>query len=142
MARTTSLAVQELLRNGTEGGDYDDENSPPLDPFIITASSIVDDLVTAISDQGLTALSVAKKEIIERWLAAHCYVQSDRIMHEQKVGRSEGRNRGPQHPYLDVAKTLDPTGLLEEVMEGSEVARGFWLGRHESDQTDYIDRNW
>lgn len=72
MARTTKKAVQDLL---LPGGDYDGKSD--LTPFIDTASSIVTRVNTCAIAKGNT-LTVAELELIERWLAAHCYQQSDK----------------------------------------------------------------
>lgn len=134
MARTTAALVAGVLVDASTSasgqGDYD--GSTDLTPYIDAASSVVDDLEAADEDGDLSS---AKLEIIERWLAAHYYTIMDPIyMSKTTMGRSASFQ---QRSYLDVAKQLDPTGMLEALVEGKR-AKGFWLGRA---QDQYADEN-
>lgn len=143
--RTTSSAVQGILRLGSEGGDYDDANSPSLDPYIESAASVVDDVVECATSKGVT-LSSAKRELIERWLAAHMYCLSDQTYAREKTGDAEGVAHGQTGMFLESTRygqnalTLDPSGCLRELSSGKRVSFD-WLGLAPSAQTDYEDRD-
>lgn len=149
MARTSSSAVQAILRPGSQGGDYDDLNSPSLTPFIEAASSIVDDVVACVARKGLTAFSSAKLELIERWVAAHSYVMSDQTYASRSTAGASASFHGQTGMYLEATKygqmamSLDSSGCLAAVTSGSQrkTASLRWGGKRPSEQTDYADRN-
>lgn len=134
--RTTSGAVQRILL-----ADYKDGDS--LDGFIETASVIVDDVVSCADALGVT-LSTAKKELMERWVAAHLYTK-DRIVEEQagdartRYQEQSGRDY-PTTSYLENAIGLDTSGCLKKHVSKKKVY-GYWLGKPPSSQTDYVDRD-
>lgn len=144
MARTTSAAVQALLEPGQ---DYDTLTSPSLTPFIETASAMVDDAASCATDLG-TPISTTRLELIERWLAAHYYVQSDQTYASKNTEGAGASFHGQTAMYLEASKygqtaaRLDPTGCLQSVA-GAErkSAGGFWLGKAPSSQTNYRDRD-
>lgn len=133
--RTTSPDVQGIL-----GDHYD--GTTDLSPFITTASSLVDRLATLDTD---SILSTAQKELIERWLAAHFYVQADPILASKSTGKSSGVFEGQTAMALDnsrygqMAKVLDVTGRLGNLSRPK--ARMQWLGKARSDQIAYEDRD-
>lgn len=143
--RTTSDAVISILRLGSEGGDYDDANDPSLIPYIESAASVVDDVVTNATAKGVT-LSAAKRELIERWLAAHMYCLSDQTYAREKTGDAEGLAHGQTGMFLESTRygqnalMLDPSGCLRELSNGKTVTFA-WLGLAPSEQTDYEDRD-
>lgn len=145
MPRTVPQAVRDVLRNGTEGGDYDDVNCPSLQPDIDTASIMVDDVYACSVAKG-TPYSAAKLEMIERWLAAHAYAMSDRVYKQRSTLRASGTFGGELGKYLEFtpygqqAKLLDNLGCLESLGKTKTVG-GWWLGRRPSQQTDYVDRD-
>src|SRR5262245_12262826 len=105
MVRTDEDRVKAILRLGSQGGDYNDRDNPPLAPFIETASSIVDSLVIFLDENGYSPLSSSKLELIERWLSAHCYVVSDRIYKRKRTERAQAEfAMSSETPYLDMAK--------------------------------------
>ena len=142
MARTTETAVKGILLK-----DYDADDVPSLQPFIDSATVIVDRVKTCAVDRSRT-LTTAELELIERWLAAHFYCQSDQTYASRNTGKSSGQFQGQTGLQLDSskygqhAKALDYSGCLA-ALAGAErkVARGAWLGKPPSDQVDYEDRD-
>lgn len=143
MARTTSELVQGLLLS-----DYGPTRSgatPSLTPFIDTASAIVDQVATCATAKGST-LTSTQLELIERWLAAHAYCQSDQPYAEKKTQEASAVYQGRTGMNLDgtkygqMAQTLDPTGCLSTLSKRNRV-RAIWLGKAPSAQTDYPDRD-
>lgn len=146
MARTDADAVKGVLRLGTEGGDYDNVNNPSLTPYIDAASSVVDDVIDCATEKNVT-LSTAKRELIERWLAAHMYAMSDQTYAKKKTGDAYSEFHGKTGLYLEATKygqtalILDPSGCLREIGMGGKQATFCWLGLPPSEQTDYEDRD-
>ena len=134
MARTTAEAVKLLL-----AANYDSDAATNLTPFIDSASSIVDDVVECVSDLSLTALSSTKLELIERWIAAYLYTQSDPLYTSRSTASASGAFQ--EHSFLKGAIALDPSGCVKCCVEGAVTAGLNWLGLPVSDQTDYIDRD-
>lgn len=133
--RTSASAVEAVLV-----ADYKAGTS--LTPFIAAASSIVDRLA-ALDTGGV--LTTAQCELIERWLAAHCYCMSDRLLASRSTGKSSGSFMGQfgkrleSTTYGQTALMMDWTGRLATI--GRPMARMDWLGKAVSDQTDYEDRD-
>jgi hypothetical protein len=145
MARTTAVLVKALL---APGKDYDLRSEPSLDPFIDTAALLVDDIVECATARGVV-LTDARLELIERWMAAHFYKQSDQAETSRSTGGASASFQGQTGLYLDgtkygqTAKLLDTSGCLATIAgaTGRQSARGFWAGKPPSTQTDYIDRD-
>lgn len=144
MARTTSEKVKALL---TPGRDYDIINNPSLQPFIDSASSIVDDVLACATRKGKTMTS-AKLELIERWLTAHLYQMSDEGYTSRSTLSASGAFQGQTAMYLEatmygqMAVTLDSSGCLVAIAKGERpTARAFWGGKRPSEQTDYDQRD-
>lgn len=143
MARTTSDNVKAIL---LPGRDYDTANAPSLAPFIDTASAIVDDVVTCLTRKGLT-LSATRLELIERWLAAHVYQQSDQGYASRSTEGASASFQGQTAMYLEgtkygqMALSLETNGCLAAIAsgKGNARARGFWLGKTRSNQLEYDD---
>jgi hypothetical protein len=139
MPRTTSGAVQGVL-----GGDYNPDY--PLEPFIATASAMVDALLVYAADIEVT-VSATVAELIERWLAAHCYSVMDQPFESNTTAQSSARYQGRTNMYLESrhygqqAIMLDPTGYLRALNKGTVNAEIDWLGKPESEQIDYYDRD-
>lgn len=144
MARTTADLVKALM---APGGDYDLVSSPDLSPFIDTASAIVDDVAECAINKD-KALTTARLELIERWLAAHFYQQSDQGYIERATLRASGKFQGQTGMYLEstkygqTARNLDSSGCLDAIATGTrKTAGGFWAGKPKNEQVDYEDRN-
>jgi hypothetical protein len=145
MARTSEAAVKLVLRPGSQGGDYDDVNSPSLVPFIDAASAMVDDAAACAADAD-DAISTARQELVERWLAAHCYCLSDRTFASKSTLGASASFAGQTGMNLDAtfygqqAMALDPSGCLRALGAGNR-ATATWLGKAPSQQTPYVDRD-
>lgn len=139
MARTSSSSVQGVLLQ-----DYDSNRSPDLSPFIDTANAIVTRAAACATARGIT-LSDSELELIERWLAAHCYKMSDQAVASRNTGKAGGSFQGQTAMYFESTKYgqtavgLDYSGCLTAL--NKPRAQAFWLGKPESDQIDYEDRN-
>ncbi len=141
--RTTSGAVAGILK---PGGDFDVEaDSADLNPFIATANAIANRVATCAAAKS-HALSASELELIERWLAAHCWVQSDQVWASKSTGGASASFQGQtmmrleNSKYGQMALLLDTSGCLEQITK-RQVASGFWLGKAPSAQTDYVDRD-
>jgi len=147
VARTTAAAVKAVMLPGEE---YDTVTEPSLTPFIDTASAYVDDIVTCAAERSpAVTLSAARLELIERWLAAHFYAQSDKPYASKNTEGASASFHGQTAMYLEstlygqTAMRLDKSGCLSSIGSGAErkVASAVWLGRPPSEQTDYSDRD-
>jgi hypothetical protein len=139
MARTTHLKVKDIL-----GDHYDGSSS--LEPFIDTASSLVDKVVTADTE---SLLSSGDLEIIERWLSAHFYGHMDQFMSNKSTGGASGGFMGQtamalnSTQYGQTAMTLDCTGelakLSQQAMTGKKRMTMTWLGtRYKNDESERV----
>lgn len=148
MSRTSSSAVQGILRVGSQGGDYDDENSPSLDPYIASATVIVDRVATCATAKGKT-LTSTELELIERWLAAHFYCMSDVTYQSRSTAGASASFTGQTGMYLEgtrygqMAVSLDYSGCLLAIATGAQrKTAGFvWGGQRPSEQTNYSERD-
>lgn len=140
MPRADEQVVRQLV---------DNDASLSMQPFIESASSIVDRLDTEDTDNEL---STATLKIIEQWLAAHFYASYDHQSKQEKDGDASRTVMGETGMYFEstpqgqAALMIDTTGILKqmqkEAKEGGEVeAGGFWLGKPKSAQIDYEDRD-
>jgi hypothetical protein len=133
--RTTERAVKSIL-----GGHYD--GTTGLQPFIDTASSLVDDIAVADS-----SISASRLELIERWLAAHYYEHADPITASRSTGGASGQFQGrtdmgfDSTKYGQEAKRLDSSGLLVKLDQPLRPKAGcVWLGKQPSSQLDADER--
>lgn len=106
--RTTTTAVAAILKV---------EDNSALDPFIETASAIIDDLVVAYPN----VLTASRLELIERWLSAHMYLGSNpEVTSESALGASQSfRLQTPGEglaatPFGQKAVDLDSTKFLRD----------------------------
>jgi hypothetical protein len=130
MPRTT----EELV-----GGLIELDDSVPVDPFITTASLLVDRLCAPEVDDD------TELEIVERWLSAHFYaVRESRSVSESVAGISETKQSKVDlgldlSHYGQTAKLLDSSGALarwdQAMRKGrSTTATLAWMG-----STNYPD---
>lgn len=146
MSRTSVAAVSALLRPKTQDGDYDETTD--LQQFVDTAAILVDRVATCAVSRG-TPLSTGELEMVERWLSAHFYVQSDQALASKATAGSSGSFQGQYAMYLENSKygqtamAIDSSGCLAAIAAGSDrrVASLTWLGKTESERIDYEDRN-
>jgi len=143
--RTNSERVKKVL---APGGDYDLQNAPDLQPFIDTATAIIDDVEKcAASADVASPMSKDRLELIERWLAAHCYKASDQPYSQRSTGKSSGSFQGQTGMYLEgtkygqMALSLDTSGCLYALVQGEgHSASAVWLGKPKSRQVPYNQR--
>lgn len=144
MSRTTAGAVQGIL--GSDYGKGLDGKLPSLDPYIETASALLDTVVECATEKGVT-ISSTRLELIERWLAAHCYQQSDKGYSSRSTERASGAFHGKwgmkmeSTNYGQTAMMLDPSGCLVEMSSASQQADLFWGGTTEANALTYDERN-
>jgi hypothetical protein len=132
MARTTAAQVIGLLLD-----DYNSVSNPSLTPRIDSANVIVTRVQACAVTKGVT-LTAQVLELIERWLAAHLYTQSDPLYKERQTGKASAVF--VDRDYLKNALALDASGCLNGIMN-RQSGRVVWLGKRPSDQTDYRDRS-
>ena len=120
--RTTPPLVAEII-------EVDEDIS--LDPFITTASALVDDVASADTNGDLTS---DRLELIERWLSAHFYAMRDPRFVFERAGPVSATyqskidlNLALTH-YGQQAMVLDTTGALRALSSGKRAARASWLG--------------
>lgn len=122
--RTNPESVKAILAN-----NYD--QSIGLEPFIDSASSIVDWLESVDVDSELSA---TKLELIERWIAAHCYALTDQVPQTESKGKASATYQGQTGMALNatrygqMALTLDITGRLAKLGKEHNRAKITWLG--------------
>jgi hypothetical protein len=144
MPRTDAELVKDVLRLGSEGGDYDDRNNPTLTPYITAANLLVTRVLTCATAKGVP-LTDDEALVLETWLAAHGYALSDQPYAEKSTQRSKGVFQGRTGMRLEATKygqmalDLDPSGCLAAVTKKQTVGMS-WLGRTPTEQTDYLDR--
>lgn len=133
MARTTAEDVKGIL------GDHYDGTSN-VNKYIDTANSLVNKVSSNDSD---SLLDDSDLELIERWLAAHCYAHHDQLYQNKSTGRASGTYQGRTEfmfkstQYGQMALVLDVTGYLaelqEQAMKGKRKAKAIWGGTRYSD---------
>lgn len=149
MSRTTATAVKAILLS--DYGKTFRGLEPSLDPFIEAAAAKVDDVVECATAKGLT-VSDARRELLEKWLAAHAYTCSDRANQSRSEEGASATFQGQTGKGLEssyygqMALGLDSTGCLaaqEATVEagGRPLVTFAWLGKPPSEQTDYRDRS-
>jgi len=128
--RTTDTAVSEIIEV---------DSSILLDPFIETASSLVDDVAA-----HALAPAAARLELIERYLSAHFYTLRDpRAVSEkadvvaQTVQSKVDLGFNTSH-YGQMAMSLDPTGVLKNASKGKRAGGVTWLG-NETDRGSTLE---
>jgi hypothetical protein len=140
MARTTPDAVKAVL-----GYDYDTANSPSLVPYIDAAAAVVTRVVNCATLKE-TPLTADEAELVERWVAAHFYQQSDQGYTSRSTGGASGSFQGQTGMYFESTKygqsavMLDPSGCLTSIA-ARRSAGGYWLGTTEPNQRTYRERN-
>jgi hypothetical protein len=149
MPRTTSLAVQGVLMD--EYGPREDDSNPSLDPFIATATVLVD-RVSDYADANSLTVTAAALEVLERWLAAHFFKCSDRPASFTSAGKSQTTFDGKTDMHLQstlygqTAVLLDSTGYLASISDtatsGGRTTIGvYWGGKRFSQRTPYDQRS-
>lgn len=141
MARTDSDMVKAVM---LPGKDYDTDVNPSLTRFIAMATALTDRVNTCATGRGIT-LTTSELLEIETLLAAHFYQASDQGYTNRSTKGASGAFHGQTGMRLEGTKygqaalTMDISGCLGSL--GKTRARGAWLGRAPSEQTDYEDRD-
>lgn len=128
MIRTTADAVKKLV-------EVDATISVDLEPFIATASALVDDVVaTAKKADGSSYYTTDRLELIERWLSAHFYTIRDNRVANEKVGPvatayqyDVGRNLSSSMQG-QTALVLDTAGGLASLSKKAEEGKPRFVG--------------
>lgn len=142
MARTDSDAVIGVLND--DYGPKADGTLPSLQAFIDTASVIVDRVVTCAAKKSIT-LTDSELELIERWLAAHFYSQSDKNLTSKSTEGASASFAGQTEKGFDstlygqTAMRIDPSNCLFTI-DKTWMAKAVWLGKRPSEQTNYVNR--
>lgn len=147
MARTTIVAVKKIL---APGKDYDTIRNPDLEPFIETASVLIDDAALCATNKG-ASYSETKARLLEGWVAAHCYVTSDQTFASKSTAGASATMHGQtafnlsSSRYGQMALSLDTSGCLAQLTGGTDgtrrTARGIWLGKPPSEQIPLAQRD-
>jgi len=139
--RTTERAVKAIL-----GPNYDVVNGPSLQPFIETATVLVDRV--ALKDISTSLMTAASLELVERYLAAHFYEHEDQITASRSTGGASGQFMGRTDmgfdgtKYGQTAKRLDATGLLVMLDQPQRPKASIkWAGKVPDDQLDADERS-
>lgn len=136
MPRTTTTAVKNVL-----GGNYDTVNAPPLTPFIDAANATASRAAGLADDAGFT-LSVAEKELMERYLAAQNYCAQDALYSSRSTLSASGSfiRDTKIGDFAKIACSFDPSGSLMALLLGN-TAGGVWAGKPLSEQLTFDERN-
>lgn len=136
--RTTTDNVQGIL-----GKNYDP--TVLVDPFIESATVIVDRVVTCASSKGIP-LTTTEAELVERWVAAHMYAAADPLYTSRSTNKASGSFQGQfgmrleSTDYGQRALSIDPSGCLAAISKGARIGFG-WGGKTEPEQLTYRERN-
>ena len=140
----TEGEVVDTLRKGTQGGDYDNINSPSLSIQIRLANS-VGAKVFACAVKKRQSYTVEDKKLLKILLAAHFYCMVDR-QYTSKTTVSSGTfniQGGLQldgSSYGQNAKLFDTTGCLNAYDKHGRASIA-WGGKARHSQLDYDERN-
>lgn len=141
-SRTSANQVIAILSGG---GDYDVDAAPDINPYIETASAIVD-MVVECAARKMRTVTSTQLELMERWLAAWAYACSDKPYTQKMTLRSSGVMSGQTGMHLEAnlygqtALMLDSTGCLNNINNQSR-AYAFWGGKPWSEALPWWMRN-
>lgn len=134
--RTTTTLVQAVLM-----GDWD--QSTDLTPFIDSASSVIDKVVTCAAAKGITITST-DAELMERWLSGFFYQGGDPGYTSRSTANKSGSFRDDsdkfKNPYLRRAALIDTSGCLTAIIL-RQVASIAWGGKTVPEQLTFDQRN-
>lgn len=140
MAQRTTIADVQTLLGSNYGTDHEG-NDPDLQPYIDTATVIVDRVVTCATAKNYTH-TAAELELIERWLAAHYYTRMDPTYTSKSTAGASGSFTSPKDDterYRASAIELDASGCLKQILSRNKASAA-WLGKVPSDQIPYEQR--
>jgi len=133
MSRTTKANIEAII-------ELDPEvipNDAAMEPFILMANELVTECCTG--DKGpSTAYTDARLELIERWLAAHCYTTRDPRYVNEKAGSVGATYQSKvdlgfdNSHYGQMAMRMDTNGGLaaldKQIKKGASKIGVAWLG--------------
>ena len=131
--RTNTDAVKKLLEPGKDYNGYTD-----LTPFIQSASAVVNRVVALAAQARQITVAASDAELIERWLAAHFYCQSDKPYQTRTTAGASAGFVGQTKIGLEstlygqTAIRMDPSGVLDAI-DKKKFAGASWLGKIESE---------
>ncbi len=119
-----------------------------LSPYMAWATLIVDRVAVCASSKG-QALTDDELEMVERWLSAHAYKQSDRAYDSKKTGKASATFSGKTGMFLQSsmwgqnALLADPSGCLKAIDAAMTKGKAdiIWLGKTASEDLDWDQRN-
>lgn len=125
--------------------DYDFKNTPSLEPFIASASVIVDQVVVMAAQKN-KSMPAPQLELIERWLSAHMYCMNDRVFASKSQGGASASFAGSLSEGFDAtlygqtAQRIDTSNCLTNI-DKKQYASMTWLGKPPSAQIPYNNRD-
>lgn len=137
MARTTATAVKRLLAS-----NYDTVNNPSLDGPITLANLLITK-VNALAVAESSSFTSAELEMMERYVAAQRYCDSDPMYTSRSTLSASGAFRTFDNDigeYAKAACSLDTTGNLMALLKGN-TAGASWAGKTDSEQLTWDERN-
>jgi hypothetical protein len=122
MTRTSPGLVQSILQNCYQSGAN-------LEPYIRAANLITSEFARVAASQGYNVGAPTLLEI-EGWLAAHAYTKMDPTYLSKTTGDASATYvRGKKEPFLEMALALDPTGMLNAVLNPGVRVGITWMGK-------------
>ena len=141
--RTDSGLVRGIL--GDDYGPKVDGTFPNLTQFMQSANVVIDRAVTCATRKGIT-ITTQELLLMETWLAAHFYAQSDKTLASKSTEGASASFSGQTAMGFDstlygqMAMRIDPSNCLFTT-DKTWMAGGIWLGKPPSSQRDYTDRD-
>ncbi len=116
--RTTTEAVLQVLAPGKE---YDLQTNPSLAPYMDAAQAMVNRVAGLAVHRSSGGYRPSELEVIERYLAAHFYLTSDKAYANKSDGGASASfmqqtgKRLDQTPHGQTALNLDYLGVLNGI---------------------------
>ncbi len=139
--RTTLTVVTDIL-----GNLYVSGASPSVQPFIDTATLLVDRVIVCATGKGVT-ITDAEAERIEAYLAAHFFGHAQQFFTSKSTVSASGSFQGQTAMRLDAsqygqtAQMLDPSGCLTAITNKSRAGMT-WLGKVGNEQLTAEERGY
>ncbi len=134
--RTNEVAVKSVLAPGKE---YDLRLNPSLVPFMDAAQALTNRVAGLAVHRSSGGYSPNELEVIERYLAAHFYLTSDKAYSNKSDGGASATfmqqtgKRLDQTPHGQTALNLDYLGVLNGINSNARARMfslaGTWGGR-------------
>lgn len=143
MPRTDADAVKLVLLD--DYGPKEDGTEPSLTPFINAANLVITRVAACSTAKGDPHTS-DELAVLETWLAAHFYGQSDQPYSSRSTSGASGNFQGQTAMALDSTKYgqtaagMDHSGCLRAHFE-KRTAHMDWLGVGHDEQLEYEEWN-